>query len=55
MPEQHEISAFSEVLNSAEKPILVGGHHIRTLLGLIEMRLPRISNGVSRQGQKKGL
>jgi len=28
MPEQHEISAFSEVLNSAEKPILVGGQAV---------------------------
>lgn len=28
MPDQHEISAFSEVLNSAEKPILVGGQAV---------------------------
>jgi len=25
MPDQHELSAFAEVLNPAEKPILVGG------------------------------
>jgi hypothetical protein len=28
MPDQHEISAFSEVLNSPEKPILVGGQAV---------------------------
>ncbi|MFZ1055162.1 MAG: hypothetical protein WAN79_05770, partial [Opitutaceae bacterium] len=28
MPDQHEISAFSEVLNSTEKPILVGGQAV---------------------------
>jgi hypothetical protein len=28
MPDQHELSAFAEVLNSAEKPILVGGHAV---------------------------
>jgi len=28
MPDQHELSAFSEVLNSAEKPILVGGQAV---------------------------
>jgi thiamine pyrophosphate-dependent acetolactate synthase large subunit-like protein len=28
MPDQHELSAFAEVLNSAEKPILVGGQAV---------------------------
>jgi hypothetical protein len=28
MPDQHEISAFAEVLNSAERPILVGGQAV---------------------------
>jgi hypothetical protein len=28
MPDQHEVSAFSEVLNSTEKPILVGGQAV---------------------------
>jgi hypothetical protein len=28
MPDQHELSAFPEVLNSAENPILVGGHAV---------------------------
>ncbi len=28
MSDQHEISAFSEVLNSTEKPILVGGQAV---------------------------
>jgi hypothetical protein len=28
MPDQHELSAFAEVLNSAEKPIFVGGQAV---------------------------
>jgi hypothetical protein len=28
MPDQHEFSAFAEVLNSEEKPILVGGQAV---------------------------
>ncbi len=28
MPDQHELSAFAEVLNSSEKPILVGGQAV---------------------------
>src|SRR5271170_2196532 len=28
MPDQHELSAFAEVLNSVEKPILVGGQAV---------------------------
>jgi len=28
MPDQHEVSAFAEVLNSSEKPILVGGQAV---------------------------